>query len=124
MRQRIQRWITALDSWEERVTDFPHYPGWLSVSVAVTWAVAGLSLVLALAVLLLFNLAPGLVSLVRPLQPLGEVLGALVASLMILSMILFLLFLLHVMIVLLTYTFIGFARGTLNSLLSLAHWFR
>jgi len=74
-------------------------------------------------VLLLFTLFPGFSSLARPLQPLGEVLGALIAGLMILSMIFFLLFLLHVMLVLITYTFITLARGTLRSVLAFAHWF-
>ena len=84
MSKLFNRWIARLDAWEARVTDFPNYPGWLSVFAGVTFAVAGASLILALGFLILISLVPGLSALIQPLQPLGEVLAAIVAGLMIL----------------------------------------
>ena len=92
MSKLFNSWIARLDAWEARVTDFPNYPGWLSVFAGVTFAVAGASLILALGFLILISLVPGLSTLIQPLQPLGEVLAAIVAGLMILAIILFLLF--------------------------------
>jgi hypothetical protein len=121
MSKLFNQWIARLDAWEARVTDFPNYPGWLSVFAGVTFAVAGASLILALGFLILISLVPGLSTLIQPLQPLGEVLAAIVAGLMILAIILFLLFVLHTFLVLITYALISLTRGTLKSLLALAH---
>ena len=102
------------------MTNFPNYPNWLTMFGSFTFAIAGCALVLSFGLLLLVNVVPGLLSLLRPLQPVGVVLGAIVAGLMVLASILFLLFLLHTFLVLLSYTLISLTRGTLKSLLALA----
>ena len=121
MSKLFNQWIATLDEWEERVTDFPHYPNWLGVTAALTFSLAGAALLLTSGFLLLINFVPGLSALLRPLQPVGEVLSPIVAGLMIIAMILFLLFVLHAILVLITYTFISLTRGILKSILTLAH---
>lgn len=121
MSKLFNHWIATLDEWEERVTDFPNYPNWLSVSVALTFSLAGAVLVLTFGFLFLIYAVSGLSALLRPLQPAGEVLSAIVAGLMIVAMILFLFFVLHAILVLITYTFISLTRGILKSILTLAH---
>lgn len=121
MSKPFRKWIATLDSWEDRVTNFPNYPDWLNMFGSLTFAVAGCALVVTFGFLLLLNFVPGLSSLLRPLQPVGVVLAAIVASLMLLAMILFILFVLHTILVLISYTLISLTRGTLKSLLALAH---
>jgi hypothetical protein len=120
MNKLFKKWIATLDSWEDQVTNFPNYPGWVNMFGSFTFAIAGFALVLSFGFLLLLNFVPGLSSLLRPLQPVGVVLGAIVAGLMVLASILFLLFLLHTFLVLISYTLISLTRGTLKSLLALA----
>ena len=103
------------------MTNFPNYPNWLTTFGGFTFAIAGFALVLTFLVLLLFNFVPDLPSLLLPLQPLGVVLGAIVAGLMVLASILFLLFVLHAILVIMSYMLISFTRGTLESLLTLVH---
>jgi hypothetical protein len=119
MSKLFKKWIATLDSWEDRVTNFPNYPGWVNMFGSFTFAVAGFALVLSFGLLLFVNVVPGLLSLLRPLQPVGVVLGAIVAGLMVLASILFLLFLLHTILVVISYMLISITRGALESLLAL-----
>jgi uncharacterized membrane protein (DUF485 family) len=120
MSKLFRNWIATLDSREDRVTNFPNYPDWLNLVGAFTFAIAGCALVLSFGFLLLVNVVPGLLSLLRPLQPIGVVLGVIVAGLMVLASVLFLLFVLHAILVIISYALISLSRGTLKSLLAFA----